>query len=222
MIFQECDLGWIYQNEKVIIFFGNKKSSQESLQKGFSEIQFRRLKQTHSDICVTSSETLVEADAHITNCLQTGLIISTADCMPILIFCPKTKSVAAVHAGWRGIVNQITKKTIQKMTSAGTDPSQLEVWIGPHVMQKSFEVEENVMSQIKNSSNEKSEEVFQKRNSKFYIDLMEVLKSQLNDLNVKIGTNNCLLIDTKTTSSVHSYRRDMAQSGRNLSFICLK
>src|SRR5579862_2257880 len=73
----------------------------------FSEISqegMAELRQVHSArcFCVKVAGIAGEGDALISN--QPGLAVSirTADCLPILLADPRTASVAAVHAGWRG------------------------------------------------------------------------------------------------------------------------
>lgn len=41
-------------------------------------------------------------DALITNLKNTPLVVQTADCAPVIIYCGKTKSMAAIHSGWKG------------------------------------------------------------------------------------------------------------------------
>lgn len=222
MIFKECKLGWTFESPQVFGLFGNRNSSIDNLKQVFPNLTFRRIKQTHSDIVVESSENVIEADAHLTNENQKALVIATADCMPIMIYCPITNTVAAVHAGWRGIVNQITLKTIRQMIANGSDAEKLTIRIGPHILQNSFEVDTDVMNQIKDSSLEKSAEVFIKNNEKYFINLLKVIEAQIQFVGARIDMMNCLLLDTKSSSNLHSYRRDHSVSGRNLSFICLK
>lgn len=224
MIFQECKIGWLYQDQFVKVFFGNNESTIDNLKQYFNQIDFRRIKQTHSDICVISSDQIIEADAHVTDEKSKGLIVATADCMPILAYCPMTKKIAAIHAGWRGIVNQIAVKTLKKMIEQGAVPEKIKIWLGPHILQHSFEVNEDVMNLIKQASDltfDQSKNTFLQKADKYEVNLFHVLKSQLEGINVNLAEQNCLMLDTKTNPLLHSYRRDQKNSGRNLSFISL-
>jgi|GEM_PF-3277735 len=63
-------------------------------------------------------------DALITD--QPGLLltVTVADCTPVLLADPQNRAVAAVHAGWRGTVAGIAKKTLEAMQETfGTDPA---------------------------------------------------------------------------------------------------
>ncbi len=92
---------------------------------------------------------LNETDALITNLNGVCVAVKTADCVPILLFDPKRKVVAAVHAGWRGTVQGIVLVTIQKMTAEfGTDLSDLFAGIGPSIIPEVYEVGEEVWKQF--------------------------------------------------------------------------
>ena len=54
-------------------------------------------------------------DALVTDIPGICIAVSTADCVPVLVYAPDKKVVAAIHAGWRGTVKQIVAKTIRCM-----------------------------------------------------------------------------------------------------------
>ena len=57
--------------------------------------------------------------------------VKTADCVPVLLGDEKTKSFAAIHAGWRGTAQSIVVKTIEKMRAEfGTKAEDLTAAIG--------------------------------------------------------------------------------------------
>lgn len=113
--------------------------------------------QTHEDkiLCIGPGwHTLAPAEKtrllHGVDALMTdtpGLCIgvSTADCVPVLLYDPVRRVVAAVHAGWRGTVKHIVSKTVAMMQSHyGTNPSDIYAGIGPSISQLKFEVGEEV------------------------------------------------------------------------------
>ncbi len=72
--------------------------------------------------------------------------VKTADCVPILIGDPVTKSFAAVHAGWRGTARAIVTKAIAAMQQDfGSSPSDLIAAIGPAATCKSYEIGREVI-----------------------------------------------------------------------------
>jgi hypothetical protein len=92
---------------------------------------------------------LDETDAVITNLQGVCVAVKTADCVPVLLFDSKRKVVAAVHAGWRGTVQNIVFVTIQKMMAEfGTDPSDIIAGIGPSISPEVYEVGEEVWKQF--------------------------------------------------------------------------
>lgn len=80
-------------------------------------------------------------DAVVTNLTNVWLFVITADCVPILLFDKKKRVIAAVHSGWKGFVNRILLKTIDKMVEEfGSSPADIHVAIGPAICKKHFEI----------------------------------------------------------------------------------
>ena len=71
---------------------------------------------------------LTEADGLITRTPELGLMVFSADCVPILL--EGDGVVAAVHAGWRGTVKGIAGKAVKEM---GCEPASVRAWIGPAI-----------------------------------------------------------------------------------------
>ena len=85
-------------------------------------------------------------DALITNLSNVYLGISTADCVPILLYDPVQKVVAAVHAGWRGSAQLIAGQTIREMTRMfGCKPENLMGVIGPSISPEVYNVGEELI-----------------------------------------------------------------------------
>ena len=71
--------------------------------------------------------------------------VSTADCIPVLLYDEAHHAVAAVHAGWRGTVARIVKKTVEQLQEVyHTHPQQLRAVIGPGISLRNFEVGDEV------------------------------------------------------------------------------
>ena len=113
--------------------------------------------QTHTNRVVLVDEALMEMEsneryAHLQNvdALVTALPrvcigISTADCVPVLLYDPKHRVIGAAHAGWRGMVGHILAHTIELMRTLGTNPRDLRAVVGPCIGPDSFEVGEEVV-----------------------------------------------------------------------------
>lgn len=77
------------------------------------------------------------ADAVYTNMLKVPCVVLTADCLPILVYSRVTQEVAAIHAGWRGLVAGVIESALSNFNA----PSQeLSVWLGPAIGPDYFEV----------------------------------------------------------------------------------
>ncbi len=80
-------------------------------------------------------------DAVMTDLEGVCVGVSTADCIPVLLYDEAHHAAAAVHAGWRGTVMRIVQKTIEKMQVAyHTQPHELKAIIGPGISREAFEV----------------------------------------------------------------------------------
>lgn len=67
--------------------------------------------------------------------------VSTADCVPVLVYDEKCKVSAAIHAGWRGTVSKIVGETIRFMeTHCGCSAVNMKAVIGPSISLAAFEV----------------------------------------------------------------------------------
>jgi hypothetical protein len=85
-------------------------------------------------------------DALVTNVPGVAISVRTADCIPVLLYDPVHKAIAAVHAGWRGTVQHISCKVIDRMRNLyGTEASDLLAVIGPGIGPESFQVGEEVV-----------------------------------------------------------------------------
>lgn len=93
----------------------------------------------------TKNTDLENIDAVITNERQLCIGISTADCVPILLYDTKNQAIGAVHAGWRGTVRKIVCNTIKEMKEHyGSLPQNLKAIIGPSISKEAFEVGKEV------------------------------------------------------------------------------
>jgi YfiH family protein len=95
---------------------------------------------------LTTREQLEGVDALVTNVPGVAISVRTADCIPVLLYDPVHKAVAAVHAGWRGTVQHISCKVIDRMRELyGTDAASLKAVIGPGIGPESFQVGQEVV-----------------------------------------------------------------------------
>lgn len=74
-----------------------------------------------------------KGDALITKTRNLPVMVKVADCQGVLIYDPKTHTIAAVHSGWRGSAGNIIGKTIVRMTEMGCRPADLLVAVSPSI-----------------------------------------------------------------------------------------
>ena len=84
-------------------------------------------------------------DALMTNLKGVCIGVSTADCIPVLLYDKVHHASCAIHAGWRGTVKRIAEKAVKKMTGVyGSRPEDMLAQIGPGIHLESFEVGDEV------------------------------------------------------------------------------
>jgi YfiH family protein len=120
----------------------NRRLFQSAL--GAKDFSLLPLKQIHSDLVreveTKKAEPFV-ADASVTIRPNLLLAIQTADCVPILLVDPKKRAVAAIHAGWRGIIKRIAHKTVGHLQMHfASNPRDLLAAIGPSIGPCCYEV----------------------------------------------------------------------------------
>ena len=191
--------------------------------------QFVFLRQTHSDkIALVTSEnlknTVADTDALITNESGIFICVQTADCVPILLFDPEKKVVAAVHAGWRGTVAKIVAKTVGQMIDHfGCNPSDILAGIGPSIHMHAYEVGAEVVSAVRESFINSSALLKPSiTEGKAYFDLWEANKSVLIESGISEENIEVIgLCSFEHADLFYSARRDGIDTGRMVSGIRL-
>ena len=105
--------------------------------------RIRRVNQVHGGRVVPASSYnggAPDADGVWTRDSSDILVIRAADCAPVWIVDPPHKTIALVHAGWRGVSAGIIDNAIGALESAGAQRSDLHAAIGPHIGPCCFEV----------------------------------------------------------------------------------
>ncbi len=86
-----------------------------------------------------------ECDGLITGERGLALTVFSADCLPVLLYDPVRRVVAAVHAGWRGTAGDIAGKAVERMKEDyGCDGGDILAAIGPGISACCFETHEDV------------------------------------------------------------------------------
>ena len=144
------------------------------------------------------------------------LCVSTADCVPILLFDPVRRAVGAVHAGWRGTAAGIAAGGIRMMEKEfGTSAGDVLAYIGPAAGACCYNVGEELEPQFPAGC-------VAHRDGRTYVDLKETNRRMLLEEGVIAGRVETSPFCTISDSTLfHSHRRDGSRSGRMMAVIGL-
>lgn len=185
-----------------------------------SAADFCWLNQTHSDRLIKLNATTgqnIDADASWADTNQHTCVVMTADCLPVLVTDKKGSFVTAIHAGWRGLKDGIIEKSIQKICTELSIPSdQLLVWLGPCIGPEAFEVGDDVRDEFI-AENPLSNCAFIAANNKWLANLQQLAILRLAPFSgITISADaSCTFKDSER---FYSYRRD-GITGRLATFI---
>lgn len=161
-------------------------------------------------------------DALTTNVRDICIGVSTADCIPIIIYDPEHHAAATVHAGWRGTVKRIAQKAIASMRlSYQSQPQDLVAVIGPGISLEAFEVGDEVYNEFASAGFDMS--AISQHKDKWHIDLKECNLQQL--VQSGISKENITVSDICTFNTSDRYfsaRKLGTNSGRIFTGIVLK
>ncbi len=183
------------------------------------------LEQIHSNRVVDAINTSVlqQADASYTGQVGVVCAVLTADCLPLLICSKEGQQVAAVHAGWKGLLAGIITNTITALNAArskSAEESGYLVWLGSAIGPKSFEVGTEVREAFIHKNARNSAAFLQTAADKWLADIYQLARIELTDLQVVdvYGGGACTFSEAEL---YYSYRREM-QTGRMASLIWRK
>ncbi|EKD41297.1 MAG: hypothetical protein ACD_73C00773G0004 [uncultured bacterium] len=135
------------------------------------------LKQVHFNKVVKLTEPIglegVEADALVTDLKNVIIGVRVADCLPLLVYDPVCGVVAAIHAGWRGLVSGVIENSLHAMTEYGCALKNCHVSLGPCICEKCFEVGQEVVTEFKNKFTDVSQIIFAGQKDKSFIHLKQ-------------------------------------------------
>lgn len=156
----------------------------------------------------------VQADALLTDSPELTLSVRTADCVPILAADVEGRFVAAIHAGWRGVIAGMLPVTLQAMRQLGVSPEKMIVAIGPCIGVQAFEVGEEVAGEFEQAFPE-APPVVRHTGRKPHVNLRQAVESQALRFGVpaeQIDTAD--LCTVRDASLFFSHRRDNGLTGR--------
>jgi YfiH family protein len=143
-----------------------------------------------------------------------ALGIKVADCLPVAMVDPSHSVIADVHSGWRGAVQGITRATIDAIgRETPFDAPSAYAYLGPSIRVCCFEVGEEVASQF-------DERYLDRSREKAHVDLAKYTADVLRERGFRDDRISDSGLCTRCEGSIfHSYRRDGANGGRNLTIV---
>ncbi|HTU03044.1 MAG TPA: peptidoglycan editing factor PgeF, partial [Candidatus Sulfotelmatobacter sp.] len=159
-------------------------------------------------------------DAMITNLAGFALVVSTADCVPILIHDRVTEVIAAVHAGWRGTARRIAAKALAAMEAVyDVSPLNCHVAIGPAIQQCCYEVDQPV-KEVLAAAVVGDPGLVRSRPGHWLADLPGANRDILHEAGVPLeNIENIGLCTACRPDLFFSHRRDRGRTGRMMNFI---
>ena len=155
------------------------------------------------------------ADAAVARQSGTACAVLTADCLPVLFCDHDGTTVAAAHAGWRGLANGILEATVQSM---GVQAESIMAWFGPAISIQHFEVGPEVREQFVTHDSGSSQAFIPGVGDRWFANLYTLARRRLEQLGIHdvYGGKYCSYAQPEL---FYSYRRDGTQSGRMASII---
>lgn len=160
-------------------------------------------------------------DGFYTN--EEGILLTLcyADCVPLFFISPEHRMIGAAHAGWKGTVNEIARKMVEKWGEEGISPNQIFAAIGPSICEKCYIVNDYVINFVENTLEDVDKKPYNTiKEGQYSLDLRELnkiilLKSGVPEKNIQ-STKLCSSCDQ---TEFFSHRRDQGKTGRMLSYI---
>jgi polyphenol oxidase len=160
-------------------------------------------------------------DGFYTN--EEGILLTLcyADCVPLVFISPEHRMIGAAHAGWKGTVNEIAQKMVEKWGEEGILPNQIFVTIGPSICEKCYIVNDYVINFVEKSLVDVEEKPYNLiKEGQYSLDLRKLnkiilLKAGVPAENIQISK----LCSSCDQFEFFSHRRDQGKTGRMLSYI---
>lgn len=161
---------------------------------------------------------LAEADAVWTQTPGVAVGVRTADCLPVLIEDPVGGRVAAVHAGWRGVLGELPRRTVERLVAAGSHVVDLRVALGPAIGPCCFEVDGDLPARFEAAFG-REVVVPVAGKPRLHLNLGLAVRRSLERAGVPAGQIDQVPGCTAHEPRFFSHRRDQGQTGRHLSVV---
>src|SRR5262249_35846310 len=130
----------------------------------------------------------VEADAMLSDKAGFALCWAYGDCAPILLYDPRHRAIALIHAGWRGTASLVTPRAVAGMTARyGSRPDELLAGVGPAIGACCYEVGTQVREALAREPLARETAILTERSDSFYLDVAASNVQQLLAAGVPAG-----------------------------------
>lgn len=164
-----------------------------------------------------------KTDGLITNKKKIALCTTNADCIILMLYDYEKQVIANVHSGWKGTVQKVASKTIDKMQEIyNCNPKNIICCISPSIRQCHFEVDKDVKEIFENNF-KLTQKIIKKQEEKWHIDTVELNREMLKEKGLLeeniIDSKICTVCNSNT---IHSYRGSNHKNGLEIGIIELK
>tara|TARA_B100001248_G_C27397618_1_gene466827 strand:+ start:237 stop:896 length:660 start_codon:yes stop_codon:yes gene_type:complete len=195
-------------HEKFIVHFGNQNFHKNDIPKMPFVHDYASVHQVHGDVCVEAKPGQEpKADALYSYEKNRAILLKTADCVPLFFYCSITDTIAAVHAGWRGLYSEIIKKSVEK-SFPYSNISKLQVFIGPHISTDNYEFGKEDIDKLSSVS---PSDYYVIDKGKYFLDLNSIYLHQLLSLGFIKANIHIFNKDTYSDPNLYSYRRNQTK-----------
>jgi YfiH family protein len=228
-----------------LIYFGQKDRSicLEDFKKSRYSLEMQKLvdehkldhiivlDQIHTDIGICADDIDLQTqysfldfqgDFLATSKKNIGMVVLTADCVPVVLYDPIHHTIAVVHAGWKGTFAGVVDQAIRMMvTKYQTRKNDLKVFFGPSARACCYEVQQDFVDQFERRFGKLN--TFFYRNNSIYFDKCLFLQQNLKkfgilESNINIENTRCTICNLDFCS----YRREKQQAGRQITMVVLR
>jgi YfiH family protein len=234
----------LYKKNPLHIFFGDKKTAENRVQLQLNQSNLPhiavlarthdlnriiRLDQTHSNIGYAVTQDTRESftqncfpgDFLMTNLKQVGLLIYTADCLPIIFYDQVKQAIALAHAGWKGSVQNIVQHTFNKLHEQyGCQSQDIQIFFGPSAHACCYQVGPEFNSYITSYSDSQKAQILKQYDNNYYFNNQLYNKAQLEAVGIH-QFNTDYAVCTMCNNQFCSYRRDPQIGERQLTVVWL-
>ena len=188
---------------------------------GFSRQRVCAFNQVHGARVLMGRATWFDedADAAVSADPDLLLVVSAADCFPVLFHDPVSGAVGAAHCGWRGTALRLAAEVVTTMRREfGSDPADLRVAVGPGIRGDCYQVSRDVVDEFRRAGFPES--VAEPSGSGFLLDLEAAIERSLLAAGVEAANVEFLRRCTHCEpDEFYSHRRDAGRTGRSWGFV---